>query len=66
MGMIAGAIFGGEFTTQMVRFIGTNNLLFASVPLVLLAYGCYLIAVTGRPGGGGPRGYQRHKRLWVS
>ena len=48
MGMIAGAIVGGEFTTQMVRFIGTNNLLFASVPLVLLAYGCYLIAVTGR------------------
>src|SRR5436309_3225310 len=48
MGMIAGAIFGGEFTAQMVRFIGTNNLLFASVPLVLLAYGCYLIAVAGR------------------
>ena len=48
MGMIAGAIVGGEFTTQMVRFIGTNNLLFASVPLVLLAYGCYLIAVAGR------------------
>ncbi|MBZ5590752.1 MAG: hypothetical protein LAP39_00840 [Acidobacteriia bacterium] len=50
MGMIAGAIVGGEFTTQMVRFIGTNNLLFASIPLVLLAYGCYLIAVTGRTG----------------
>ncbi|HEY2018898.1 MAG TPA: HEAT repeat domain-containing protein, partial [Bryobacteraceae bacterium] len=48
MGMIAGAIFGGEFTTQMVRFTGTNNLVFASVPLVLLAYGCYLVAVTGR------------------
>src|ERR1051326_1405084 len=48
MGMIAGAIFGGEFTTQMVRFIGTNNLLFSSAPLVLLAYGCYLVAVTGR------------------
>src|SRR5689334_13702322 len=48
MGMIAGAISGGEFATQTVRFIGTNNLLFASVPLVLLAYGCYLIALTGR------------------
>ncbi|HUJ21041.1 MAG TPA: hypothetical protein VLX58_05925 [Bryobacteraceae bacterium] len=47
MGMIAGAVFGGEFTTQMVRFIGTSNLLFASVPLVLVAYGCYLVAVTG-------------------
>ena len=50
MGMIAGAVFGGEFTTRMVRIIGTNNLLFASVPLVLLAYGCYLIAVTGLTG----------------
>lgn len=50
MGMIAGAVVGGEFTTQTVRFIGTNNLLFASVPLVLIAYGCYLIAVGGRSG----------------
>jgi len=48
MGMIAGAVVGGEFTTQTVRFIGTNNLLFASIPLVLIAYGCYLIAVGGR------------------
>jgi ATP/ADP translocase/HEAT repeat protein len=48
MGMVAGAVFGGEFTTRMVRFIGTNNLLFASIPLVLIAYGCYLIAVAGR------------------
>ena len=32
----------------MVRFIGTDNLFFASVPLVVLAYGCYLVAVTGR------------------
>ena len=47
MGMIAGAVVGGEFTTQTVRFIGTNNLLFASIPLVLVAYGCYLIAVGG-------------------
>src|SRR5260370_18180846 len=52
MGMIAGAVFGGEFTTRMVRIIGTNNLLFASVPLVLIAYGCYLIAVGGRTGSG--------------
>jgi len=50
MGMIAGAVFGGEFTTRMVRIIGTNNLLFASVPLVLVAYGCYLIAVSDRTG----------------
>ena len=50
MGMIAGAVFGGEFTTRMVRIIGTNNLLFASVPLVLVAYGCYLLAVAGRTG----------------
>ena len=50
MGMIVGAISGGEFANQMVRFIGTNNLLFASVPLVLIAYGCYLIAVAGRTG----------------
>ncbi len=48
MGMVLGAVFGGEFTTQMVRFIGTDNLLFASAPLVLMAYGCYLVAVTGR------------------
>jgi len=48
MGMVVGAIFGGEFTTQMVKFIGTNNLLFASVPLVGLAYVCYLIAIGGR------------------
>lgn len=48
MGMVVGAISGGEFTTQMVKFIGTNNLLFASIPLVLLAYACYLVAVTGR------------------
>lgn len=47
MGMVVGAIAGGEFTTQMVKFIGTNNLLFASVPLVVLAYGCYLIAIGG-------------------
>lgn len=48
MGMVTGAIFGGEFTTHMVRFIGTDNLLFASVPLVVLAYGCYLVAIGGR------------------
>jgi AAA family ATP:ADP antiporter len=48
MGMVLGAVFGGEFTTQMVRFIGTDNLLFASAPLVLLAYGSYLIAVSGK------------------
>ena len=47
-GMIAGAVLGGEFTTRMAPKIGTNNLLFASIPPVLLAYGCYLIAVTGR------------------
>jgi ATP/ADP translocase len=46
-GMIAGAVLGGEFTTRMAPKIGTNNLLFASIPLVLIAYGCYLIAVTG-------------------
>jgi ATP/ADP translocase len=50
MGMIAGAVVGGEFANQMVRIIGTNNLLFASVPLVLAAYGCYLVAVAGRSG----------------
>lgn len=48
MGMVLGAVFGGEFTTQMVRFMGTDNLLFASAPLVLMAYGCYLLAVSGK------------------
>jgi ATP/ADP translocase len=47
MGMVAGAIFGGELTTQLVRFIGTDDLLFASAPLVLLAYLAYLIAIRG-------------------
>ena len=50
LGMIAGAVVGGEFTARMARIIGTNNLLLASTPLVLIAYGCYLIAVTGRVG----------------
>jgi AAA family ATP:ADP antiporter len=48
MGMVVGAAFGGEFTTDLVRFTGTDNLLFASAPLVLLAYGSYLVAVSGR------------------
>src|SRR5579864_6615664 len=47
MGMVVGAIFGGEFAAQTVRFIGTDNLLFASVPLVVLAYVCYLVAIGG-------------------
>jgi HEAT repeat protein len=47
MGMVTGAVFGGEFAAQMVRFIGTDNLLFASAPLVLIAYGCYLAAISG-------------------
>lgn len=47
MGMVVGAAFGGEFTTDLVHFIGTDNLLFASAPLVLLAYVSYLIAVSG-------------------
>src|SRR5260370_8245431 len=34
----------------MVRIIGRNNLLFARVPLILIAYGCYLMAVAGRTG----------------
>jgi ATP/ADP translocase/HEAT repeat protein len=50
MGMVVGAISGGEFTNQMVKFIGTNNLLFASAPLVALAYVCYLIAIAGHSG----------------
>ena len=50
MGMVVGAIAGGEFTNQMVKFIGTNNLLFASAPLVGLAYVCYLIAIAGHTG----------------
>jgi len=44
MGMIVGAVIGGEFTNRTVRIIGTDNLLFASVPLVALAYGCFLVA----------------------
>jgi len=47
MGMVVGAIAGGEFTAQMVRFIGTNNLLFAAAPLVGLAYVAYLLAISG-------------------
>jgi AAA family ATP:ADP antiporter len=42
--MIVGAVIGGEFTNRMVRIIGTDNLLFASVPLIILAYGCFLSA----------------------
>lgn len=44
LGMVLGAMFGGAFTNFTVRHIGTNNLLFASAPLALAAYGCYLIA----------------------
>jgi AAA family ATP:ADP antiporter len=44
MGMIVGAVLGGELTNRAVHAIGTDNLLFASVPLVALAYGCFLVA----------------------
>jgi AAA family ATP:ADP antiporter len=50
MGMVVGAVFGGEFTNRAVHLIGTDNLLFASVPLVLLAYGCFLIACREKKG----------------
>jgi AAA family ATP:ADP antiporter len=46
MGMILGAWWGGEFTNRMVRLIGTNNLLFASAGLVVLAYGAFLLAAS--------------------
>jgi len=46
-GMVLGAILGAEFAAQTVKFIGTDNLLFYSVPLVVLAYGCYLVAIGG-------------------
>ncbi len=50
MGMIVGAVLGGEFTNRTVRIIGTDNLLFASVPLVVLAYGCFLVASREKSG----------------
>lgn len=46
---VAGAWFGGEFTRMKVQALGTRNLLWASVVLVMLAYAAFraIIAVKG-------------------
>jgi ATP/ADP translocase len=44
MGMVLGAAFGGEFTSRVVKFVGTRALLPASAAMVVLAYVAYRLA----------------------
>ena len=46
---VIGAAFGGSFTSIMVHYIGSRNLLLASAGFVLLAYFAFL-GVTGQKG----------------
>ena len=48
MGMIVGAVLGGEFAAQTAKRFGTDNLLFASAVLVGFAYAAFLVASAGR------------------
>lgn len=44
-GAVIGAAFGGTFTAQTVKLIGTRNLLLASAGFVVLAYGAFRLVV---------------------
>ncbi len=45
MGSVLGAAFGGSFTALLVDNIGTNNLMFASGGMVLLAYASFRLTL---------------------
>ncbi len=60
MGMIVGAVLGGEFAAQTAKRFGTDNLLFASAVLVGFAYGAFLVASARTPPR--PRPRQRGRR----
>jgi ATP/ADP translocase len=49
MGMVLGAASGGEFTNRTAVLVGTENLLLASAVLVIIAYGCFRLAVWKAP-----------------
>src|SRR5260370_29957699 len=45
MAMGLGAAFGGEFTNQVVRRVGTRNLLLACAAAVVVAYAAFRVAI---------------------
>jgi AAA family ATP:ADP antiporter len=45
MAMVLGAAFGGEFTNQVARLVGTRNLLLACAAAVVVAYAAFRVAI---------------------